>query len=207
MKAQKDYAIEFLLEQGADPHIEDLQGKDACDVAKDVGIASSYPELQRCRPDLRKKPVFQADDEEVEKQYFARSPARALPQKDWRRNRKGQQVAPSILESNEKYNAIYRDLTEQHGKTSQRSASGEKNQANDQVDISMRLDEPNQALFGQNRPTSGASTNSQMKSQLQSLKQRALLRQTAASANSNAEPTPKLSPTQQFINNVGLVYD
>ena len=61
IKSQKHYAIEFLLDQGADPHIMDLAGLDACDHARKWGIASDYPPLQRCHPDFRKQPTFTKD--------------------------------------------------------------------------------------------------------------------------------------------------
>jgi hypothetical protein len=54
-------AIEFLLDQGADPHIEDLAGMDACDHAKKYGLAGNYEELQDCDdPSLRKQPLTSA---------------------------------------------------------------------------------------------------------------------------------------------------
>ena len=43
IKGQKHYAIDFLLGQGADPHIEDLAGLDACDHARKWSIAQDYP--------------------------------------------------------------------------------------------------------------------------------------------------------------------
>lgn len=44
---------------GADPHIEDLAGLDACDYAKKYGIASTYEQLSNCLPHERKKPTFE----------------------------------------------------------------------------------------------------------------------------------------------------
>ena len=55
--AQKHYAIEFLLDHDADPHIMDLAGRDACDHAKRMGLASSYPQLQFCDREKRKQPL------------------------------------------------------------------------------------------------------------------------------------------------------
>jgi ankyrin repeat protein len=46
--------IRFLLDNGADPHIMDLAGKDACDYARSIAIGSQYPELNRCRSDLKR---------------------------------------------------------------------------------------------------------------------------------------------------------
>ena len=40
--------VRFLLEKGADPHIEDLSGRDACDYAElnDIHV---FPQLENCR--------------------------------------------------------------------------------------------------------------------------------------------------------------
>ena len=46
-------AIKFLLEQGADPHIMDLTGEDACDKAKRNNLAHEFKAFQDCS--LRKK--------------------------------------------------------------------------------------------------------------------------------------------------------
>jgi len=45
--------IEFLLDHGANPHIQDLAGLDACDHALKHGLAQNYEELSKCDPALR----------------------------------------------------------------------------------------------------------------------------------------------------------
>ena len=46
--------VEYLLKNGADPHIEDLSGRDSCDYANLNNILL-FPELLKCEPILRKK--------------------------------------------------------------------------------------------------------------------------------------------------------
>jgi ankyrin repeat protein len=41
-------AVEFLLFKGANPHIMDLKGEDACDKAKANGMAQLIPEFNNC---------------------------------------------------------------------------------------------------------------------------------------------------------------
>ena len=41
-------AVEFLLYKGANPHIMDLTGQDACDKAKANGLASEFPRFTNC---------------------------------------------------------------------------------------------------------------------------------------------------------------
>ena len=48
-------AVEFLLFKGANPHIMDLEGEDACDKAKANGLARGIPEFNNCN--IRKKLV------------------------------------------------------------------------------------------------------------------------------------------------------
>ncbi len=46
--------INFLFEMGADPHIMDLGGEDACDKAKKGGIALIIPQFNNCNATLKK---------------------------------------------------------------------------------------------------------------------------------------------------------
>ena len=41
-------AVEFLLFKGANPHIMNLEGLDACDIAKANGLARDIPEFNNC---------------------------------------------------------------------------------------------------------------------------------------------------------------
>lgn len=50
-------AIEFLLQNGADPHIADMAGMDACDHAQRHGLAQAYPQLAMCDRSKRKQPL------------------------------------------------------------------------------------------------------------------------------------------------------
>ena len=87
IKSQKHYAIQFLLDLGADPHIMDLAGLDACDHAKKWGIASDYPQLAQCHPELRRQPTYpdefdrigQARAPQVERKDVISRAAKALP--------------------------------------------------------------------------------------------------------------------------------
>jgi ankyrin repeat protein len=50
--------VKFLLEKGADPHIEDIQGRDACDYSRMASDALAYRVLlPDCRGELRKKSI------------------------------------------------------------------------------------------------------------------------------------------------------
>lgn len=65
-------AVEFLLFKGADPHIMDLNGQDACDRAKSNGLATKIPIFNNCNiskkvlpllpdgshPDYQNLPIF-----------------------------------------------------------------------------------------------------------------------------------------------------
>lgn len=46
-------AVKFLLEKGAQQHIVDMEGRDACDKAKANGLADQVEEFHNCNP--RKK--------------------------------------------------------------------------------------------------------------------------------------------------------
>lgn len=64
--------VKFLLFKGANPHIMDLTGEDACDKAKRFGLAKDFPEFNDCNiskkevpklpdgtyPDMKQIPVF-----------------------------------------------------------------------------------------------------------------------------------------------------
>ena len=54
VRLQKHEIIEFLLRQGANPHIMDLSGSDACDYAKKLGFASKYNCFSGCDPKAKK---------------------------------------------------------------------------------------------------------------------------------------------------------
>lgn len=58
-------AVNFLLKKGADPHIMDLAGEDACDKAKKNGIALLIPQFNNCNHTLKKKPVLPIIKEEA----------------------------------------------------------------------------------------------------------------------------------------------
>lgn len=45
---EKEDAVGFLLDHGANPHIADMSGMDACDHAIKNGMASQFKELARC---------------------------------------------------------------------------------------------------------------------------------------------------------------
>jgi len=49
--------VEFLLNKGADPHIEDLNNRDACDYAK-VSSMRQFPQLANCNVPHRTKPII-----------------------------------------------------------------------------------------------------------------------------------------------------
>jgi ankyrin repeat protein len=65
-------AVEFLLFKGANPHIMNLEGLDACDIAQANGLARAIPEFNNCNitkkiipmlpdgrhADIRDLPVF-----------------------------------------------------------------------------------------------------------------------------------------------------
>ena len=45
---KKQHLVEFLLERGAIQHIQNPEGKDACDYAKDNGLADSMRQFLNC---------------------------------------------------------------------------------------------------------------------------------------------------------------
>jgi len=53
VKMKRTDAVRFLLEKGAIQHIVDMEGRDACDMAQDNGIADEIQEFHNCNP--RKK--------------------------------------------------------------------------------------------------------------------------------------------------------
>ena len=48
-------ATNFLLLKGANPHIMDFEGKDACDHAKDNGMAQIIQVFNNCNPKIKVK--------------------------------------------------------------------------------------------------------------------------------------------------------
>jgi hypothetical protein len=48
-------AVAYLLKKGANPHICDLYGEDACDKAKKNGIALKFWQFNNCNPKLKQK--------------------------------------------------------------------------------------------------------------------------------------------------------
>ena len=72
MANQLTDAVQFLLFKGANPHIMDLEGEDACDKAKANGLARKIPEFLNCNiskkvipmlpngkhADIRELPIF-----------------------------------------------------------------------------------------------------------------------------------------------------
>ena len=58
-------AVEFLIYQGADPHIMDLQGQDACDKAKKSGMAMHFPIFNDCNIHKKVLPIL-PDGRQVE---------------------------------------------------------------------------------------------------------------------------------------------
>ena len=52
---RKVEAVKFLLSKGANPHIMDLEGNDACDKAKSMGFAQSIPSFNNCN--IKKKVI------------------------------------------------------------------------------------------------------------------------------------------------------
>ncbi|CDW84797.1 ankyrin [Stylonychia lemnae] len=53
-------AIQFLIQQGANPHIMDFQGNDACDYAR-INSIGSIPELNNCDPKQRMRSAVPQD--------------------------------------------------------------------------------------------------------------------------------------------------
>jgi len=51
-------AVKFLLFKGANPHIMDLIGEDACDKAKKKGLAVEIPEFNNCNINLKILPLL-----------------------------------------------------------------------------------------------------------------------------------------------------
>ena len=51
-------AVKFLLFKGANPHIMDLIGEDACDKAKRNGLAVNIPEFNNCNINLKILPLL-----------------------------------------------------------------------------------------------------------------------------------------------------
>lgn len=51
-------AVEFLLFKGANPHIMDLKGEDACDKAKANGLAKVIPEFNNCSTKKKVLPLL-----------------------------------------------------------------------------------------------------------------------------------------------------
>ena len=51
-------AVEFLINLGADPHIMDLQGEDACDKAKKRGMAKQFPIFNDCNITKKVLPIM-----------------------------------------------------------------------------------------------------------------------------------------------------
>ena len=47
-------AVKYLLGKGADAHIEDSKGKDACDYARMSPLFSKYPVFNNCQREYRK---------------------------------------------------------------------------------------------------------------------------------------------------------
>ena len=43
VKMKRAEAVKFLLEKNAQQHITDLEGRDACDMAKENGLAEEIP--------------------------------------------------------------------------------------------------------------------------------------------------------------------
>jgi len=51
-------AVKFLLSKGANPHIMDLTGEDACDKAKKNGMAIKIPEFNNCNITMKIIPML-----------------------------------------------------------------------------------------------------------------------------------------------------
>jgi ankyrin repeat protein len=49
-------SIDFLLGKGANPHIMDLNGQDACDMAKKRGLARRFSIFNDCNPHMKQLP-------------------------------------------------------------------------------------------------------------------------------------------------------
>lgn len=56
IKQEREDAIGFLLDHGANPHIEDMSGMDACDYAAKHGMLDAFPDLATCDHSLRIQP-------------------------------------------------------------------------------------------------------------------------------------------------------
>jgi len=77
-------SIKFLLNRGAEPHIMDLKGEDACDKAKANGIIEDYKDFQNCsyrkkiipmlpngmHPQIKDLPFFKLEKEDKEKKML-----------------------------------------------------------------------------------------------------------------------------------------
>eukprot|EP00347_Sterkiella_histriomuscorum_P006064 403354203 len=55
---EKTQAVQFLITKGANPHIQDLQGRDSCDYAKKSKLFMNQPVFNNCVDELRKKPTI-----------------------------------------------------------------------------------------------------------------------------------------------------
>lgn len=67
IKLSKIDAIGFLLDHGANPHIEDMSGMDACDHAIKTGLSDTFPDLGNCNHSLRIRPHNIKTDYESDK--------------------------------------------------------------------------------------------------------------------------------------------
>lgn len=59
-KASLYEQIHFLIKKGANPHIMDLNGEDACDKAKKSGFAVLLTQFNNCNPRLKREPKISA---------------------------------------------------------------------------------------------------------------------------------------------------
>jgi len=119
------------LQYGADPHIEDYGGQDACDYAKKMNVAYDYVVFQNCDPKLKKRPHIDEFHQDITKDEF-------------------------VDKNIEKYEQVYRDLRERTPSVQRDSTDTlfvNKNKLgklkvnksnNNNYDFSMQIDEPNQ---------------------------------------------------------------
>ena len=60
VESKNKQSVKFLLAQGANPHIMDMQGDDCCDKAKRNGLVNEIPEFNNCN--IKKKIIPQLPD-------------------------------------------------------------------------------------------------------------------------------------------------
>jgi ankyrin repeat protein len=131
IRKHKKHAIEFLLDHGANPHIEDLSGNDACDHAQKHGLAAHYEELANCNKKLR----VPSDSQNVAQQSPAFNPSKSATP-----TRKG-------MKYRDKYDQAYKQLSNDLGQGTREKnplqANSRAAQPNDdQVNMDNSLDGP-----------------------------------------------------------------